>query len=1214
MASSDKCKTITRKNSEHWLRQKQQMKLLSCKDMPSSGSTDSSMSTIGLTTKNLRAHDSSQRPFNRQGWRSPDEDSSVYSVDQEGFYTSMHNDSGLRRSGIDLIAEEDPISLTPIEPACVQQQKTKRKHRRRSASLLDNLSNGKRRSKKKSVSPPVTTNPVTAHKDHHRTMDCKDFPTPPSPGELKKMTSSDEGSLVMSSFALPPQSKLHSPPPPTEEMTFSESDAETIYARVKVKSSISSSAYPSLCFVGSDEEDGDMLSYSKSWRERGSSVPEGLPRQPTPEKSTPTTTQDDSFVLSNEENDLEQSASSTWPRSPRIPRDGSILKSTTSAKGSHPPRTLNFAPSVTLFDSATGQHSEGALAADTSIFETKRSLKPANSFKGSSDESISSGSSTHTTQFSSSSSENGVVSHCNIDNQTLPKVSNTLQHPVKGKPGPSKKVSIPTVDISKVNADSHIYPNVVVLKNQGAVPKQVPITGVTTHVKSTKTGSKTDAEVHTITPELQPQPAGAKLIISSHVATKVSFKENPYKRSICSPVSNDDLVSFWNFTGRDRSKERTPIEDKLVPKPSETGAMKHSVSFPTPRSDKTNYGRSWYDGIQTTNSMVVIPASTTTQSNGLMSTSATKSHGFNSFLQDQRRDSIASTVSTDSGWRSRSSKASPALSRSSLKSDEIADDKAKPPRPQPVVPERTMLPSTSTDPDQDEPDVMAHKDISGSKSPQRQIIKNVHVPKHDDLPKEKVIIKAQVTPTNSLGKNSTAKCPVKVTYPSAPQRFPLEDSKNKQKKHPRPVLPPRTSPQIIPITTGAAVTAEPKTTISTMSSFRPAEKKQAVQLPTKPSAYPVVKVSLEPVVKPHSQSSTSATPTTSSGVSTTPILSSTKSPGNTNSISPQSVKPSIVSDLKNRRKSFHEEDVHLPSSKSVNDPVPPVVSNIAPVTSPVVKPPSNVNNDSSIVKSNNASIRPSAFSSNTFGTPVIKFNPKPLSLKPKPLLSADQHIAHPALPSKSYTQDKICDTKSSESVITKPPVPSHNDSSSHATTQESSNVHTNLTRKSIGKSTDSLASYMTGKSYDSIGSSGSALSLRAERTRCSKLSFFDSAPAPQESSIDDRFSKFKKPQPVNQTKTEKMNSKNKSESNLSVSKTRVPGSPDRGAPIQGRFVNSMINQYLSKSRESLTSPCSSTSSGLGSSVANSPTSPSRTNSCFTSPTHQHKQCSKVAVS
>ena len=53
-----------------------------------------------------------------------------------------------------------------------------------------------------------------------------------------------------------------------------------------------------------------------------------------------------------------------------------------------------------------------------------------------------------------------------------------------------------------------------------------------------------------------PIPAAAKLIISSPVSGQVCFKENPYKRSVCSPVSRQELLSIWNTTTSKKDKDK----------------------------------------------------------------------------------------------------------------------------------------------------------------------------------------------------------------------------------------------------------------------------------------------------------------------------------------------------------------------------------------------------------------------------------------------------------------------------------------------------------------------------------------------------------------------------------------------------------------------------------------------------------------------------------
>nr|KAG5705034.1 hypothetical protein BaRGS_018764 [Batillaria attramentaria] len=67
-----------------------------------------------LTKQNILALEESISPGMHRPLRLDDEVSSEYSLDQEGFYTSFHNDSGLRRSSGTLLDEEDG-DRTPVK-------------------------------------------------------------------------------------------------------------------------------------------------------------------------------------------------------------------------------------------------------------------------------------------------------------------------------------------------------------------------------------------------------------------------------------------------------------------------------------------------------------------------------------------------------------------------------------------------------------------------------------------------------------------------------------------------------------------------------------------------------------------------------------------------------------------------------------------------------------------------------------------------------------------------------------------------------------------------------------------------------------------------------------------------------------------------------------------------------------------------------------------
>lgn len=97
-------------------------------------------------------------------------------------------------------------------------------------------------------------------------------------------------------------------------------------------------------------------------------------------------------------------------------------------------------------------------------------------------------------------------------------------------------------------------------------------------------------------------PATARLIISSPLASRACFINNPFKRSLCQPLSSDDFTKLC--TG-DLELHESPSPDSshfTYPDVTKTSldVFKHSAAFPVTireRVDPSNYGRSWYDGI-----------------------------------------------------------------------------------------------------------------------------------------------------------------------------------------------------------------------------------------------------------------------------------------------------------------------------------------------------------------------------------------------------------------------------------------------------------------------------------------------------------------------------------------------------------------------------------------------------------------------------------------
>ena len=826
---------FTKMNAEDWLnsikREKRASRRKSKHDSLDNGS--------GLTQQNLRAHDHAHKPFMRSLSRLPDEESSVYSVDQEGFYTSMHRDSGLKRSQSEMIEEETQWQLsmdsfmsssnsTLASSTPASKPSRAEKARRRSTSFLSNLPGLKKlksssKNKNKKTPPPPPKRGSTVLDKSNLTLHLEHPGSPPTPSsELSKSADTSTETVINTSMQVTPQKGGHND-------SSCESDAEAIYARLKRKTSISAAGIPSLCSVTpicSDEEDADMLSFSRSWKGQvpganpndtstwtGSlvstksapgSLLEGtagiVTSTPLHSRGTTRTRLDSSGDQHSGGVDLsisdtmalhadisgDSSGFSTWPRTPASKTGAS------DQKAPCPSRNLNFTSSG--FDPRDARNViPEAKTPDQAL--KSRGLTQRHSFRGSNDGSMggSERSSSKGTSSIHSPSNSSIPSSFSDDMPPIPGKIMSVQSEVRGlrsigRPGEVASLSGGSggsACTSPVNKAGHVYAHVVVqnsgprsatsstsslsfggsnvglptsptsltspngdyisvnstwpraAKSTADSPKAGGVSGKPDK-KRFSTFSKPEKEAVVqeecnkeeplsvpVTSYNGPVPAPAKLIISSPVATKVSFKENPYKRSVCSPVTTQELMSFWNQSVKDKpynspvpsaldgsdlsSREPSPSAFKPVlpaPRPSTSqvvsrplfpslSSMKHSISFPIPAKKEekpepaattpSSYGRSWYEGISSpkkTSSSEVVPI-TTAPALSRPGSSIQSQISLTSFISDsptpslldQRRDSISSNVSSDSGSKKHVTfatvnKASPASSQFSLKMDD----------------------------------------------------------------------------------------------------------------------------------------------------------------------------------------------------------------------------------------------------------------------------------------------------------------------------------------------------------------------------------------------------------------------------------------------------------------------------------------------------------------------------------------------------------------
>lgn len=108
-------------------------------------------------------------------------------------------------------------------------------------------------------------------------------------------------------------------------------------------------------------------------------------------------------------------------------------------------------------------------------------------------------------------------------------------------------------------------------------------------------------------------PATARLIISSPLASRACFINNPFKRSLCQPLTAED---FTKLCAGDLELLESPSPDIghiMYPEVTKTSldVFKHSTAFPVTireRVDPSNYGRSWYDGISCDQDLPVVDA------------------------------------------------------------------------------------------------------------------------------------------------------------------------------------------------------------------------------------------------------------------------------------------------------------------------------------------------------------------------------------------------------------------------------------------------------------------------------------------------------------------------------------------------------------------------------------------------------------------------------
>ncbi|ESO92267.1 hypothetical protein LOTGIDRAFT_162919 [Lottia gigantea] len=333
----------TKLETDQWLKSLA-LRAASREDVTSSDATTLN-SLSRLTRQNILALDM-QSPDLKQP--KLDDEFSEFSVDQDGFFTSFHTDSGLRHSNGNLAGEDD---LSPTKEnlnlfGMGSSNTIDSVIFRPTSGPGQSLGPGKRTVLKRVSGklPPPTP---------RRTCSITNVSVPISESTFEI----GNGSPAVSDGS---NSSLSTSGKQCYDSSFSESDQETIYARLKLKTQISTSlAYPSWCSVSPSDSGEEIRESPKSQPES----PEILEFDTIPEEESEkvkskcahnhsgnTLPRTRKYLSKKNWEEDTGDQSNSWPRSQK----SGILKSEQS-DSSKMSKTLNFDPVVNAYDSTNSE-------------------------------------------------------------------------------------------------------------------------------------------------------------------------------------------------------------------------------------------------------------------------------------------------------------------------------------------------------------------------------------------------------------------------------------------------------------------------------------------------------------------------------------------------------------------------------------------------------------------------------------------------------------------------------------------------------------------------------------------------------------------------------------------------------------------------------------------------------------------------------------------
>ncbi|GAB1607606.1 uncharacterized protein LOC115219682 [Argonauta hians] len=378
--------------------------------------TSSSSLESGYSKMDIFQYDPESVLSYRQFKQQDDEVSSLYSLDEDGFYTSFHSDSGLK--AMRKMSKSRMSELSEIYSKFIVRPKYQNASSRSSStienySLTENIYDKELEAEMREERDQTPTREMN--------LPCRiSSPTESETSDSTLTNTSNRNSLVTGA----------------SESNYSESDHEIIYKHIKDMTAFSPKSFPSWCIIsssGSDEDSTNQLHASQKSEIDSSSSGYSLAVGVSPTTSDAKDSDDGGNTLprnylASEKWEANADKTGSWPRSHTTSSQGKkqqgILKSSfrkDSESKAKLQKSLNFSPYVNLLPAGEFQTQQCLLSDISAMNKPHYSTLPVhNSF---------------TSTLSSTSSSSATI--CNDDVSTLNSMSDCEDDVLPPYPQPS---------------------------------------------------------------------------------------------------------------------------------------------------------------------------------------------------------------------------------------------------------------------------------------------------------------------------------------------------------------------------------------------------------------------------------------------------------------------------------------------------------------------------------------------------------------------------------------------------------------------------------------------------------------------------------------------------------------------------------------------------------------------------------------------------------